>query len=265
MRSLRRTRGERCELRRPVGPIGSTDRAWTLTQGQGQARALYSLHAAIRTIVLTLAIAVPACAPRRSRWPRAGRVTIQILAINDLHGHLEPPPGSNGRSTRSMRAAPSTWRRISAGDRAAAELDRGRRRRPGRRVAAGLVDLSRRAGDRGARMPCPLRSRRSAITSSTKGFDELLRLKRGGCHPVDGCRDGDGFDGARFEFLSANVVRRQWWPGPVSRGRHPDRRRREDRLHRHHHGGDRPDCPAFGHARPRVPRRGGRPRTAQPS
>jgi 5'-nucleotidase len=38
-----------------------------------------------------------------------------------------------------------------------------------------------------------------------EGVDELLRMQDGGCHPVDGCRDGDGFDGASFQFLAANV------------------------------------------------------------
>jgi 5'-nucleotidase len=38
-----------------------------------------------------------------------------------------------------------------------------------------------------------------------EGADELLRMQEGGCHPVDGCLDGDGFDGADFQFLAANV------------------------------------------------------------
>ena len=41
-----------------------------------------------------------------------------------------------------------------------------------------------------------------------EGYEELLRLKRGGCHPRDGCQDGDAFDGARFDYLAANVVRK---------------------------------------------------------
>ena len=28
-----------------------------------------------------------------------------------------------------------------------------------------------------------------------EGVDELLRMQQGGCHPMDGCRDGDGFGG----------------------------------------------------------------------
>lgn len=30
-------------------------------------------------------------------------------------------------------------------------------------------------------------------------------MQNGGCHPVDGCQDGDGFEGARFRYLAANV------------------------------------------------------------
>jgi 5'-nucleotidase len=37
---------------------------------------------------------------------------------------------------------------------------------------------------------------------------ELRRMQDGGCHPVDGCLDGDGFAGADFDFLAANVVDR---------------------------------------------------------
>src|SRR5687768_9175075 len=51
-----------------------------------------------------------------------------------------------------------------------------------------------------------------------EGVDELLRMQYGdeaggrytptldGCHPTDGCGDEDGFDGADFDFLAANVA-----------------------------------------------------------
>jgi 5'-nucleotidase len=39
-----------------------------------------------------------------------------------------------------------------------------------------------------------------------KGKAEALRMQNGGCHPTQGCLDGDGFDGARFQFLAANVI-----------------------------------------------------------
>jgi len=39
-----------------------------------------------------------------------------------------------------------------------------------------------------------------------EGVTELLRMQYGGCHPIDGCQDGDPFGGAKFSFLAANVV-----------------------------------------------------------
>ena len=42
-----------------------------------------------------------------------------------------------------------------------------------------------------------------------EGQAELRRMQRGGCHPVDGCRDGNGFSGAKFRYLAANVVRKR--------------------------------------------------------
>lgn len=41
-----------------------------------------------------------------------------------------------------------------------------------------------------------------------EGTKELERLQRGGCHPTDGCQDGDPYRGADFEYLAANVVNR---------------------------------------------------------
>lgn len=39
-----------------------------------------------------------------------------------------------------------------------------------------------------------------------EGVDELLRMANGGCHPEDGCFGGDGFAGAQYPYLAANVV-----------------------------------------------------------
>ncbi|MGQ0508062.1 MAG: bifunctional metallophosphatase/5'-nucleotidase, partial [Myxococcaceae bacterium] len=38
------------------------------------------------------------------------------------------------------------------------------------------------------------------------GAAELLRMQRGGCHPIDGCGDAGVFAGARFQMLAANVA-----------------------------------------------------------
>jgi 5'-nucleotidase len=39
-----------------------------------------------------------------------------------------------------------------------------------------------------------------------EGTAELSRIQNGGCHPTDGCQDGDRFNGADFRYLAANVV-----------------------------------------------------------
>ncbi|WP_155391438.1 bifunctional metallophosphatase/5'-nucleotidase [Catellatospora paridis] len=39
-----------------------------------------------------------------------------------------------------------------------------------------------------------------------EGVTELQRMQHGGCHPVDGCFAGDGFAGAEFQYLAANVT-----------------------------------------------------------
>ena len=41
-----------------------------------------------------------------------------------------------------------------------------------------------------------------------EGWQELLRMQNGGCHPVDGCYSGvPEFTGANFKYLTANVIR----------------------------------------------------------
>src|SRR5690349_2977152 len=42
-----------------------------------------------------------------------------------------------------------------------------------------------------------------------EGVDELIRMQRGGCHPKDGCQDGDGFGGADFTYLAANTINKK--------------------------------------------------------
>ena len=40
-----------------------------------------------------------------------------------------------------------------------------------------------------------------------EGAPELLRMERGGCHPVDGCSPVGTFRGAKYAYLAANIVR----------------------------------------------------------
>ena len=163
----------------------------------------------LRALPLTLILS--ACATLHEGSPPAethGIVGVQLLAINDLHGHLEPPTGPNGRinSTEAGGAEYlATHQRNALAQNAHSIV-----------VAAGdLVGASPIASSMFHDEPAieALNAMGLAVASVgnhefDEGYDEILRLRRGGCHPKDGCQDGDGFDGARFEYLSANVVRK---------------------------------------------------------
>ncbi|MGD9485822.1 bifunctional metallophosphatase/5'-nucleotidase [Streptomyces sp. TRM70308] len=143
-------------------------------------------------------------------------VDLQVLAINDFHGHLEPPTGSSGTVTREH--ADGSTESVPAGGveylaTALREAREGHRHSitvaPGDIVGASPL-LSGLFHDE------PTIEAMNALGMDVVGvgnheFDEgraeLLRLQRGGCHPVDGCYAEDRtFAGADFPVLAANVV-----------------------------------------------------------
>nr|WP_202917965.1 bifunctional metallophosphatase/5'-nucleotidase [Streptomyces taklimakanensis] len=143
-------------------------------------------------------------------------VDLQVLAINDFHGNLEPPTGSSGRVTHEH--PDGTTEQIDAGGAeylatALREARQGHRRSvtvaPGDIVGASPL-LSGLFHDE------PTIEAMNALDMDVVGvgnheFDEgaaeLKRLQRGGCHPEDGCYDeGRTFEGADFPILAANVV-----------------------------------------------------------
>lgn len=143
-------------------------------------------------------------------------VDLQLLAINDFHGNLEPPAGSSGRVTELQ--ADGTTKTVDAGgvEYLASSL---RTARTGQQrsltVAAGdLVGASPLLS--GLFHDEPTVEAMNAIGLDVTGvgnheFDEggkeLLRLQKGGCHPTDGCyADGRTFEGADYPVLSANVI-----------------------------------------------------------
>jgi 5'-nucleotidase len=141
---------------------------------------------------------------------------VQLLAINDFHGNLQPPSGSSGRISvapgatvdaggveylatwiKSLRTANTNTITIGAGDLIGASP-----------LISGLFHDE------------PAIEAMNAIGLDVSGvgnheFDEgvneLLRMRYGnqvggdGCHPVDGCQDGTPYFGSIFEYLAANV------------------------------------------------------------
>ena len=138
-----------------------------------------------------------------------GPVHVQLLALNDFHGNLEPPSGTVHLPDGTVPAGGGGW--------LAAHVARLRAEEPDTLVVG--------AGDLVGASPLvsalthdePTLSLLDALgldVSSVgnhefdEGVDELLRLQRGGCRTDDsGCK-APGFPGARFTYLAANVVDR---------------------------------------------------------
>jgi 5'-nucleotidase len=144
-----------------------------------------------------------------------GVVDVQLLAFNDFHGNLKPPSGSSGKIVTGPNAT-TDFKEAGGAEYFATHIKNLRAENPNTLVVA--------AGDIIGATPLPsaLFHDEPTIESMNalgldvatvgnhefdEGADELLRMKNGGCHPVDGCQDGDGFAGASFSYLSANVVR----------------------------------------------------------
>ncbi|MEZ4458845.1 MAG: bifunctional metallophosphatase/5'-nucleotidase [bacterium] len=139
--------------------------------------------------------------------PKDGPVHVKIIGINDFHGNLEGP---SGKVTVGEDV-------IEAGgvDYLAARIHEISKYNPNFVVvgAGDMVGASPLISSLFHDEPAieTLNEAGLAITAVgnhefDEGVDELLRLKKGGCHPTDGCQDGDGFEGAKFEFLAANVT-----------------------------------------------------------
>ncbi|MCW2715411.1 MAG: 5-Nucleotidase domain protein [Frankiales bacterium] len=145
-------------------------------------------------------------------------VELQLLAINDLHGNLEPPSGSSGRVVTGATDSGGPVA-VAAGGVAylADHLDRLRDdARHSLTVAAGdMVGASPLTSalfhDEPTIEALDLLGLDVTAVGNhefDEGVEELLRLQEGGCHPIDGCQTGHRFRGADFPYLAANVVDR---------------------------------------------------------
>jgi 5'-nucleotidase len=161
------------------------------------------LRAAVALLLgLTLAVGAPVAMAKDSPDKF---VQIQLLGLNDFHGNLEPPAGSGGRigttlaggteylatHVAALRATNPNTLFLSAGD-----------------LIGATPLLSALFHDEPSIEAFNLMGLDYNGVGNhefDEGVDELLRMQNGGCHPVDGCRDGDGFEGASFDFLAANV------------------------------------------------------------
>jgi 5'-nucleotidase len=165
--------------------------------------------------VLALALASPAAAHKRHHHHKPKDVKVQLLSINDFHGNLQttttggirpPTPAGQpappaipaggaaflGSYVRELEATSRNSMLVSAGDLiGASPLLSALYHDEPTIEAMNLLGLDLNA---------------VGNHEFDEGAAELKRMQRGGCHPTEGCKDGDGFRGADFKFLAANVI-----------------------------------------------------------
>jgi 5'-nucleotidase len=187
-----------------------------MTSSSLRRAATVALATAAATAALLTSVPTSGAAPREAKVRPVRTVDVQLLALNDFHGNLEPPSGSGGRiQTGVGPAGPIT---VDAGgvEHLATQLEalaRQQRAKNTITVAAGdLIGasplLSAAFHDEPAIEALGLAGLDYASVGNhefDEGASELLRIQRGGCHPVDGCADGTPFAGASFQYLSANA------------------------------------------------------------
>ncbi|HZR94281.1 MAG TPA: bifunctional metallophosphatase/5'-nucleotidase [Gaiellaceae bacterium] len=158
--------------------------------------------AAALAAVLAAALAFGGSAGARSQ----AVVHVQILSFNDFHGNLEPPAGSSGRvgSTDAGGAAylathlknlaaqnPNTVI-VSAGD----------------NIGASPLTSALFHDEPTIEAFNAMNVKLASVGNHEfdEGVAELKRMQKGGCHPTDGCKFDNPYPGAKFPYLSANVV-----------------------------------------------------------
>nr|BFE63138.1 bifunctional metallophosphatase/5'-nucleotidase [Dactylosporangium thailandense] len=139
--------------------------------------------------------------------------TAQLLGFNDFHGNIDPPTGSGGLingvpaggseylatyltklRNDAKKAGVKSSDTVVAGDNIGASplVSAAFHDEPAIEVLNAMgVDFAS-VGNH----------------EFDEGVTELYRMQFGGCHPTDGCQDGDGFSGAKFQYLAANVTQK---------------------------------------------------------
>lgn len=160
-------------------------------------------------VALAIAALLAACATPRPTEP----VAVKVLAINDFHGNLKPPAG--GIRTKDPADAAKTVTVPAGGSEHMATLVTELRAKNPNHVFVAAGDLigatpllSALFRDEPTIESLSLMGLEIAAVGNhefDKGTEELLRMQRGGCHPIDGCKGTQPFKGASFRYLAAST------------------------------------------------------------
>lgn len=157
-------------------------------------------------MIIVCVAAVVAGATVAPQGQSSATVDVQILAVNDFHGALEPASGANGRVGNTevggieylathlarLRATNPNTVIVSAGDNIGA--------------TPLLSSLSHDEASIEALSLAGVQVSAVGNHELDEGWWELRRIQNGGCHPVDGCVADRPFNGASFSYLAANIT-----------------------------------------------------------
>jgi 5'-nucleotidase len=161
-----------------------------------------------------LAAAMLAAAPAPRAIAQSAPVELRILAINDFHGNLRPPPGGIAIADPVDKTRKITL--PAGGAEHMATLVRQLRAQAGNTVFVAAGDLigaspflSAMFHDEPTIEALSMMGLAVASVGNhefDEGKDELLRMQNGGCHPKDGCQGPHRFLGAKFRYLAASTI-----------------------------------------------------------
>jgi len=152
-------------------------------------------------------------ASRAGQPTPAPTVAGTLLAFNDFHGNIDPPTGSgglvNGVPSGGAEYLAYYVKKLRA--EAQATSDKVITVAAGDNVGASPLVSAAFHDEPAIEIENALGLDLTSVGNLEfdEGTTELKRLQLGGCHPVDGCQDGDGFAGANFPILAANVTDKQ--------------------------------------------------------
>jgi 5'-nucleotidase len=154
------------------------------------------------------------CLASNAAAEAAAPIELRILAINDFHGYLRPPPGGIRIVDPDDRTKKITVPAGGAEHMATlvSQLRTGKNNTVF--VAAGdLIGaspfLSAMFHDEPTIEALSMMGLEVASVGNhefDEGKDELLRMQNGGCHPIDGCQGPHRFAGAKFRYLAASTI-----------------------------------------------------------
>jgi 5'-nucleotidase len=158
--------------------------------------------------------AAPEFAPASVTYRLPATVKGQFLSYNDFHGAIDPPSGSGAVVNAGGSSTPAGGVEYLATSLKRLRAAAGAEGRVTTTVGAGdLIGASPLVSAAFHDEPTIELMNEVGLQVSSVGnheFDEgvaeLIRIQNGGCHPVDGCQDGDGFSGAKFSYLAANTI-----------------------------------------------------------